>query len=175
LEEFLRNQEFTQDVMFDSFVPQTFDFGGQPYKFAPKGIGNEKYYNLGLWTWPNKYLVVLYAEEYGLNYDKDIKLNFIDPNFPDEYRDKNLYTHFYDERWDKDRYEVRFNQIFPNEGRVPFDPSKPLIHNLNMLHYSKSAVFYPNGFSVVADICGCKYSLINGSVDQNTYYLNQHP
>ena len=59
-------------------------------KFKPKVITDEVYYNLGLSGFPNKYLGVMYAEEYDLKYDLDIKLNFIDKvSILNEYLEKN--------------------------------------------------------------------------------------
>jgi hypothetical protein len=172
LEEFLLLQDFTEKVIFDEFLPNDFSLGAQPYKFKPEVVTDEVYYNLGLAGFPNKYLGVMYAEEYDLKYDLDIKLNFIDENFPEEYRNKKMYTHFYDERWDKDRYDVRFTEMLPNDGYEPFDPDKSLLHNLNLAYYSSSSIYYPNGFSVISDLCDIKYELVNGSVNPSVYYLN---
>lgn len=85
---------------------------------------------------------------------------------------KKMYTHFYDERWDKDRYDVRFAEMLPNDGYEPFDIDKSLLHNLNLSYYSSSSIYYPNGFSVLSDLCGINYDLVNGSVNQSVYYLN---
>ena len=172
VEEFLMLQDFTEDVIFDSYMPDNFSAGGQPYKFIPQNIGDQTYYNLGIGGWPSKYLGEMYAEEYGLSFDKDIQLKYIDENFPEELRNQKLYTHFYDERWDRDRYEVAFTQLFPEQGFVTFDPQKPLLYNLNLAYYATETNFYPNGFSVLADICGINYNLVNGSVNPNIYYLN---
>ncbi len=172
LEMFLMSQDFTEQVIFDDFVPDNFDYGAQPYKFKPKCITTEKYYNLGISGALDKYLGIKYAEEHGLNYDTNISLNFIDPDFFSSLRGLNVYTHFYDERWDKEMYSVRFTELLPKEGYIPFDPYKPLLYNLNLAYYAQNAIFYPNGFSVLADICNIKFHLINGSVNANTYYLN---
>lgn len=172
IEEFLLMQDFTEKVIFDKFLPDNFSQGAQPYKFKPESLNDEEYFNLGIGGFPNKYLGILYAEEHGLNYDLDINLKFIDENFPEELKNKKTYTHFYDERWDKDRYEVRFTEGLPSEGYESFDPSNSLLHNLNLCYYSSSSVFYPNGFSVLADLCKIDYHLINGSVNPSVYYLN---
>jgi hypothetical protein len=172
LEEFLMLQDFTENVIFDSFKVDNFDLGGQPYKFKPESITNELYYNLGMWTFPNIYLGELYANEYNLKYDKDIHLKFIDDNFPDELKEQINYTHFYDDRWDKDRYVQTFTKNLPNSGAIAFNPKKSLLHNLNLAYYAKNNIFYPNGFSGLVDMCGIKMELINGSVNPNVYYIN---
>lgn len=173
LEEFLLNQKFTERVIFDPYMPENFNYGAQPYQFTPASIKNgETYYNLGIHGSLNRYLGVMYAEEHNLNYDLDIDLDFVDVDFPEEYRNLKVYTHFYDDRWDKDRYELRFTELLPMEGYVPFDPNKSILHNLNVAYYAQEAVFYPNGFSVLANICKIKMSLVNGSVNPVTYYIN---
>jgi hypothetical protein len=172
LEEFLLLQDFTDKVVFDSFVPENFDMGAQPYKFKPKSLNGEQYYNLGLATFPGQYLGVMYAEEYDLKYDLDIDLKFVNENFHSHFRNKQVYTHFYDDRWDKDRYDVRFCESLPKEGYEPFDLNKSLLFNLNCAYYASSAIYYPNGFSVLSDICKIDYQLVNGSVNQGVYYLN---
>lgn len=172
LEEFLMLQDFTEKVIFDSYNPENFDMGGQPYKFKPESLNDEKYYNLGMRCFPTKYLGELYAEEYNLNYDKDINLKFLDENFPEEYRNLNVYSHFVEDRWDKDRYEVRFTKLLPEAGYIPLDINKPLLHNLNVVYYSNDNLFYPNGFSILLDLCKIKYGFVNGSVNPSVYYLN---
>lgn len=172
LEEFLMLQDFTEKVIFDSYVPENFSLGGQPYKFKPESLTDEKYYNLGIPGFPMTYLGYIYAEHSGLEFDTDIDLKFIDENFPMELRGLNVHTYFHEERWDKDRYDVRFNKMLPEEGYVAIDISKPLLHNLNLVHYSKKNVFYPNGFSVLVDLCKIKYGIVNSSVNPNVYYLN---
>lgn len=174
LEEFLMNQEFTKKVVFDPYIPENFGMGGQPYRFNPVSIEDEKYYNLGIGGFPNKYLGELYAEEYDLKFDKDINLKYIDENFPEEYRNLKVYSHFHEERWDKERYEITFTKILPEQlGFIPLDITKPLLHNLNVVYYSQENSFYPNGFSVLLDICNVNFSLINGSVNPNVYYINK--
>lgn len=172
LEEFLKKQDFVEKVIFDPYYPENFSYGAQPFKFKPESITTEQYYNLGIEGPLDDYLGVKYAQLYDLDYDLDIKLEFIDPDFPKELRGLNVYTHFYDDRWDKDMYSVRFTELLPQQGYVPLKPEDPLLHNLNLVYYSNSAIFYPNGFSVLADICGIKYNLINGSVNPKTYYIN---
>jgi len=172
LKEFLMLQNFTEDVIFDPYMPDNFSAGGQPYKFIPQNMGDQIYYNLGIGGWPNKYLGEMYAEEYELSFDKDVQLKYIDENFPEELKNQKLYTHFYEDRWDRDRYKIAFTQLFPEQGFVGFDPQKPLLYNLNLAHYAAQTNFYPNGFSVLADICGINYTLINGSVNNTVYYLN---
>jgi hypothetical protein len=172
LEEFLMLQDFTEKVIFDPYMPENFSAGGQPYKFIPENIGDEIYYNLGIGGWPGKYLGEMYAEEYNLGFDKDIKLNFIDENFPEEFRNQKVYTHFYEDRWDKDRYEVTFTQLLAEREFTAFNPEKTLLHNLNLAHYATETAFYPNGFSVLADICNLNFNLTNGSVNPTVYYLN---
>jgi len=172
LDEFLLLQDFTEKVIFDPYLPDNFDLGAQPYKFKPESVSDEEYYNLGMWTFPGKYLGELYAEEHNLKFDLDINLKFVDDNFPQELRNKKMHTHFYEERWDKDSYVVRFNELLPNDGYEPFDLNKSLVHNLNLAHYASSAVYYPNGFSVLSDICKINYELVNGSVNPSVYYLN---
>lgn len=172
LKEFLLLQDFTEDVIFDPYMPENFSLGGQPYKFVPISLQNEKYYNLGLNGFPTTYLGKIYAEEYGLKYDTDIKLKFVDDNFPNELRGLKVHSHFHEDRWDKDRYDVRFNELLPNSGSIALDITKPLLHNLNIVYYSQSNVFYPNGFSVLLDICGIQYNIVNSSVNTGVYYLN---
>jgi hypothetical protein len=174
IEEFLMNQEFTEKVVFDPHMPERFDMGGQPYKFKPVSVEDENYYNLGFREYPNKYLGEFYAEEYDLKFDKDINLKFIDENFPEEYRNLKVYSHFHEDRWDKERYEITYTKILPEQmGFIPLDITKPLLHNLNVVHYSKENSFYPNGFSVLLDICKVNFSLTNGSVNPNVYYMRK--
>jgi hypothetical protein len=174
IEEFLMNQDFTEKVIFDPHMPTNFDMGGQPYKFKPVSIQDEVYYNLGLGGFPQKYLGEIYAEEHGLKFDKDINLKYIDEDFPEEYRNLKVYSYFHDDRWDRDRYEVHFTKgLAENHGFTPLDITKPLLHNLNVVHYSSENGFYPNGFSVLLDICNVNFSLVNGSVNPNMYYLHK--
>lgn len=172
LEEFLMLQDFTEKVVFDPHVPDKFNLGNQPYKFKPVSLTDEKYYNLGMGRFPNCYLGKLYAEEYDLKYDTDIDLKFIDENFPMEYRGLGLYSHFHEDRWDKEHYEIRFNKLYPESGLIPIDINKPLLFNLNMVYYAKSCVFYPNGFSVLVDMCKIKYDIVMASVNPSVYYIN---
>ena len=172
LEDFLLLQDFTEKVIFDSYVPENFNMGGQPYKFKPESLIDEVYYNLGMSGFPTRYLGQNYAEDSNLKYDTDMDLKFIDENFPIELRNLDVYSHFHEERWDKDRYEVRFTKLLPEEGYIPIDINKPLLYNLNLVHYSKNNLFYPNGFSVLVDMCKIQYKIINSSVNPNVYYLN---
>lgn len=171
LEEFLMLQDFTEKVVFDPFVPDHFELGGQPYKFKPQSINDQEYYNLGMNYFPDKYLGELYAEEYDLKWDKDLNLKFLDENFPEEYRNLNVYSHFHDVRWDRDRYELLFTKSLPMSGAIPMDITKSLIHNLNVVYYSQTNLFYPNGFSVLLNACGIKYNLYNLSAIPKVYYL----
>lgn len=172
LEEFLLKQDFTEKVMFDKYVPDNFNLGGQPYKFQPENI-YEPYFNLGMHTFPTIYLGVLYANEYNLQYDFDIKLNFLDVDFPNELKGKKLYSHFYEDRWDKDRYGSTFTSDLSENGYEPIDPTKSLIYNLNLVYYSVDSIFYPNGFSTLVNLCDIKYNLINQSVNEGVYYLKR--
>jgi hypothetical protein len=62
--------------------------------------------------------------------------------------------------------------MLPQEGYIAIDIFKPLLHNLNLVYYSKNNLFYPNGFSVLVDMCKIQYKIINSSVNPNVYYLN---
>ena len=172
LEEFLLLQDFTEKVVFDSYVPENWDMGGQPYRFKPESLNDEEYYNLGMWKFPNEYLGKVYADEHDLKCDTDISLKYLDNNFPNQFRGLNVHTYFHEERWDKDRYDVRFNELLPKSGYIPIDINKPLLFNLNLIHYSNNNYFYPNGFSVLVDICNIKCNIINSSVNGDVYYLN---
>jgi hypothetical protein len=182
LKEFLLIQDFVEDVIFDPHVAESFNMGAQPYKFKPECIkDDEKYYNIGFWHPANQwYLADLYCREHDLKYDTDIKINFVDKNFPEELKNKKIYTAFFEDRWDKDRYEVRFTpnettHSLSNNGYEVIDDKKPILHNLNLAYYSghsDNVVCYPSGFSVLLDICNIDFHLINGSVNPCTYYLN---
>ena len=181
LEELLLKQEFTEQVLFDPFVSEFTSNGAQPYKFKTQVITNDEvYYNLGIGSGINRYLGIVYAREYGLGFDMDVQLNFIDPNFPMELRGQKLYTPFLKERYDKDRYVTFFNSL-PEKGYVSFDFNNSLLHNLNLAYYSQETVFYPNGFSVFVNLCGmlinqsdtqCK--LTNCSTRPDTYYISKN-
>lgn len=183
LEEFLLKQEFTEQVLFDPFVSEFTSNGAQPYKFKPECLPDGAvYYNLGISSMLNRYLGIVYAREYGLGFDMDIKLNFIDPEFPMELRGQKLYTPFLKERYDKNRYEQYFNQHLPNNGYVPLDFSKPLLYNLNLAYYSQETVFYPNGFSIFVNLCGIPINqdgaqcrLVNASTRSDVYYISPSP
>ena len=57
-----------------------YDSGGQPYQFNPATFGIEgEYYNFGFPRYPDKCLPAFYAEEYGLDYDRDFCLNYYIP------------------------------------------------------------------------------------------------
>lgn len=183
LEEFLMLQDFTEKVVFDPFMSEFTPNGAQPYKFKPESIGDDEvYYNLGIGSIINKYLGIVYAREHGLGFDMDITLKYLDPDFPEELRGQKLYTPFTKERYDKHMYDYPFNQLLPSQGYVPLDFTKPLLHNLNLAHYSQETVFYPNGFSVLVNLCGiptnypgAQCRLINSSTREDAYYLSKNP
>ena len=79
----LEIQEFTGTVNFVSFRPLTYGCGGQPYRFNPRDYGYPgDYINLGFRTWPNKYVTEFQAEEHGLKYCSNWKLNLGEPEKP---------------------------------------------------------------------------------------------
>lgn len=73
----IKIQPFVEDVVIVDFPVEGYGYGGQPYKFNPNdfGIPCEVYYNLGFRDYPySTYVPKFYAEEYGLDYDRDFVL-----------------------------------------------------------------------------------------------------
>lgn len=76
IESLLKLQDFFGQLTLVDHKVKTYGCGGQPYRFDPADYGIEdKYYNIGFNTWPNKYVTEYQAEEHGFGYDKEWKLN----------------------------------------------------------------------------------------------------
>lgn len=73
----LHSIPFTEQVSLVSHPIRDFQCGGQPYRFDPAQYGIEgEYFNLGIRSYPNKFMPAFVAEEHGFDWDRDFKLNF---------------------------------------------------------------------------------------------------
>lgn len=82
----LKLQEMTHDVSLVDFPIVDWEKGGRPYKHNPRdfGIATREYYNLGFRRTPRRFVPEYVAEESGLGYDPDFKLNLGDYPRTDE-------------------------------------------------------------------------------------------
>lgn len=94
IESLLKMQPMTGQVRLVNFRPRHYRRGGQPYRLIPacfgwKGdyinLGFRNYTGKGFWKWkddlPDKFIPEYYAEEYGLEWDRDfvLELGEVDP------------------------------------------------------------------------------------------------
>ncbi|MCB1060856.1 MAG: hypothetical protein KDB65_11540 [Calditrichaeota bacterium] len=86
IDSLLMLQEMTHKVTLVDFPVVDWEKGGEPYVHDPNqfGVVTSEYYNLGFRRTPRRFVPEYVAEEHGLGYDPEFKLNLGDYPFTDE-------------------------------------------------------------------------------------------
>lgn len=73
----LKLQDMTADVSLADFPVVDWEKGGEPYKHDPNnfGVSTPEFYNLGFRRTPRRFVPEYVAEEHGLGYDRNFRLN----------------------------------------------------------------------------------------------------
>jgi hypothetical protein len=139
LKSLLMLQEMTAEVTLAEFPVKDWECGGTPYQFDPKRyyVPAKEYYNLGFRRHPRRFVPEYVAEEYGLGYDPEFRLELGEVKKTDEVLCSDEYM------------------LEEVPQATPIDLSAPILENARRMAGAKESHVSQSGLFHILDWAGC--------------------